>query len=430
MLRVVAGVGFLVVILCLVAFVFLGKGNEPPPLPTLAPTNTSDVAIAATQPATTAAVAVEVSPTTELTSTPTETPTEFIPPSLGPSWTPRPSSTPRVRVTSTPLAAPPPEVTGRMVVLSGGALAAGLSMPVGVFDLASKQIIPVTGSERGDYGILSADGQRLIYTRVSSTSSLLRLQLLNGGSPRDISALWSNKPPLADQRMPSLSGDGKILVFAALNKSENDSTSDIYYLPIDFSSPNLLPTLTLTPTEVPTLPDSPTITPTATVEKPVTVSLLKRLTEKDSGENSWPSISPDGSQVVYISDKQFITGGVDLFIIPLAGGQPTPLTNDGIQMVESAPEWSPDGQKIVFQLTPAGKNTSDIYLMDANGQNKMPLVEGGNNVRPHWSPDGRYVAFSSNRTGKWEIFVVDVATRVIYQITSGQDNIIVTEWVR
>lgn len=38
-------------------------------------------------------------------------------------------------------------------------------------------------------------------------------------------------------------------------------------------------------------------------------------------------------------------------------------------------------------------------------------------IAPMWSPDGGRIAFSSNRTGNWEIYVVDLATGVVDRIT-------------
>ena len=40
------------------------------------------------------------------------------------------------------------------------------------------------------------------------------------------------------------------------------------------------------------------------------------------------------------------------------------------------PTWSPDGQKIVYSSRRNG--STQIYTMDANGQNKRQLTQGGN----------------------------------------------------
>jgi len=111
------------------------------------------------------------------------------------------------------------------------------------------------------------------------------------------------------------------------------------------------------------------------------------------------------------------------------GGEPQNLTNDGDDLIEAAPEWSPDGKQIAFHAAENGAKTNDIYLMDASGNNKKKLVEGGgDNIRPHWSPDGRYIAFSSTRSSKWEVFIVEVATGAIFQVTQTPTTTICTAW--
>jgi TolB protein len=157
---------------------------------------------------------------------------------------------------------------------------------------------------------------------------------------------------------------------------------------------------------------------------------VSRVTAKDSGVNTWPAPSPDGKLVVFAADTSELgQGSTDLYVIPLEGGKSKDLTGDMPDSSEIAPDWSPDGAQIAFQVTPDGSNNSDIYVMNADGSEKVKLVSGqGDNIRPHWSPDGKYIAFSSNRTSKYEIFVIEVATKTIYQVTETPRTTICTFW--
>ncbi len=78
-----------------------------------------------------------------------------------------------------------------------------------------------------------------------------------------------------------------------------------------------------------------------------------------------------------------------------------------------APEWSPDGQKIVFDSTRDGN--FEVYVIDADGSNVQRLTHNDKvDARPAWSPDGQRIAFHSSRDGMGtrgrgdvEIYVMD-----------------------
>jgi Tol biopolymer transport system component len=132
---------------------------------------------------------------------------------------------------------------------------------------------------------------------------------------------------------------------------------------------------------------------------------------------------------VYASDRSELgEDGTDLYVIPITGGPITRLTNDGSALTEGAPRWSPDGAQIVFDAAPSGSKARDLYLMNADGSNPRQIVTGGDNYRPQWSPDGRFIAFVSTRTSKTELFVYEVATQALYQLTTSPTTIILTDW--
>jgi Tol biopolymer transport system component len=75
---------------------------------------------------------------------------------------------------------------------------------------------------------------------------------------------------------------------------------------------------------------------------------------------------------------------------------------------DTAPIWSPDGQKIVFVSRRDGNR--EIYVMDSDGQNLANITRHpADDWTPAWSPDGSRLAFSSFREGSWEIFVMDTS---------------------
>ncbi len=70
------------------------------------------------------------------------------------------------------------------------------------------------------------------------------------------------------------------------------------------------------------------------------------------------------------------------------------LTPDSLQA--GAGDWSPGGDRIVFANNDCDTcGASDIYVMNAGGQNIRPLTSNfGNNLDPKWSPDGTMITFT------------------------------------
>jgi len=358
------------------------------------------------------------------------------------TWTPQPSSTPRGTLTAVPLSSPPPGVTGRMLAVAGKALTLDGKLPVVMLDLKDGRRTTVA-EERGDYAIFSPNADRVIYARyVSGTRPQLLLRIIHqgGARPEELSSLWGNRPPIADHQMPAFALDGRSMVFVGQNVTgENERFPNIYWLAVNFPARGSQPTLTPTITETPTPNLDPTAdpltatwtpTPTATLSLTPSYAELRRLTEKDSGINLYPSLAPDGSKVVYTTDRSVVGGdGTDIYLIDLPSGTPVNLTNDGGRINEAWTQFSPDGTQIVFTAVAEGAADHDLFVINADGSGRQTLLEKqGDIVRPQWSPDGRYIGFSSNRSGKWEIYVVEVASGEVFQVTADKDDILITNW--
>ena len=86
------------------------------------------------------------------------------------------------------------------------------------------------------------------------------------------------------------------------------------------------------------------------------------------------------------------------------GASPINLTNH--LAWDGSPDWSPDGNQIVFQSDRDGN--SEVYVMNADGTNPINLTNHlASDGSPDWSPDGNQIAFQSNRDGNWEIYIMN-----------------------
>ena len=118
--------------------------------------------------------------------------------------------------------------------------------------------------------------------------------------------------------------------------------------------------------------------------------------------DSWPVWSPDGSKILYTSDRD---GKWSLWQKPASGtGNVEFLYQTPLLMVST--DWSHDGRFVIFQnLDPT--TGSDIWVLPMTGDRKPYafLQSSSMEALGKLSPDDRWLAYQSNETGNFEIYV-------------------------
>lgn len=139
-----------------------------------------------------------------------------------------------------------------------------------------------------------------------------------------------------------------------------------------------------------------------------------------------PTFSPDGARILFVSitnqpdTQQGIAPISQMMTMNVDGTNASPIfAADNYYYIE--PRWSPDGSKVVFMSNRGSTdNTNNIFIMNADGTNIKQLTKNqGQNGDPVWSPDGRRISFGSNREGndRVNIFVMNPDGSGVTQLT-------------
>ncbi len=89
--------------------------------------------------------------------------------------------------------------------------------------------------------------------------------------------------------------------------------------------------------------------------------------------------------------------------------------HDGTQLGQ--PSWSPDGSKIVFDLF--RNHQQDVWMINADGTDLHPITwDKAEDRDSRFTPDGKHIVYSSDRTGIFNAYSLDLETKEVKQLTN------------
>jgi eukaryotic-like serine/threonine-protein kinase len=143
-----------------------------------------------------------------------------------------------------------------------------------------------------------------------------------------------------------------------------------------------------------------------------------------------PMYSPDGTRLAYVTDRS----GHDEIWLKTRDGRRVdePLITqsdfgDDQTIMLSSPSFSPDGQQIAYQRN-ANKPIAPLRIwvsLTAGGTATplLPPAREGYQGAPTWSPDGQWIAYTESKDGRWLLAKVRVGS------SSGEPIILRTDGV-
>jgi len=119
-----------------------------------------------------------------------------------------------------------------------------------------------------------------------------------------------------------------------------------------------------------------------------------------------PAWSKAGQKLAFTRYEGHMKDESEIWTVNLDGSSQKVLTNEkGLQY---NPAWSPDGKRIVY-TSGKGLDIHELFVMNGDGSDKSQLTRNDNkfDILPVFSPDGSLIAFSSNRSGAFDIWLMD-----------------------
>ncbi|MEC7985146.1 MAG: hypothetical protein VX278_08275 [Myxococcota bacterium] len=126
-----------------------------------------------------------------------------------------------------------------------------------------------------------------------------------------------------------------------------------------------------------------------------------------------PAFSPEGEQLLFVTNKaqnnQLATLTIDQTI--------QNYTNNTDHTQYSHPRYSPDGEQLAVSVWQGGRR--DLWIYSKTGVPQRRITQDiALDIHPTWSADGQYLYFSSDRTGIFNIFAIELASETLYQVTN------------
>ena len=151
----------------------------------------------------------------------------------------------------------------------------------------------------------------------------------------------------------------------------------------------------------------------------------RQITDGNDWNDSDPQWSPDGTRIAFVSNR---TGkeydenrNTDIWVINVDGSSSLTKISDHDE-ADNQPRWSPDGKWIAFTGELHDRDHPKIWLAPSAGGAPSVLAANGLDLIPgglEWSDAGKSIYFETGVKGENHLFRVGVGNKSVTQVTSG-----------
>jgi len=147
-----------------------------------------------------------------------------------------------------------------------------------------------------------------------------------------------------------------------------------------------------------------------------------------------PQISPDGSRVAYLSERNFFF--IDLYLADTDSGRVlrhlvrSSLNADfeSLRFVNSTGSWSNDGQRFAFAAKSGDQDV--LAILDVPHDRVIGRYRLGLNaiMNPTWSPDDEHIVFTGSEGGVSDLYMVGSDGQDLRQLTNDRYADLLPSW--